>query len=214
MSKATLTLIPILGIQYLLLIFLKPEYGYTNRNMAYDNIINPVMIAINASHGIIVSVLYCFTSAEIRDAIRLRWHRWRIVNSMSAEISSRRQSRDSQNNFHFHQFINRFTPGRRGSSLSRRQENESNDENSRNDQVFNDQIAIDARLLSGKRHSSCSKNSNDSEDSNGYYSAQSAHQLTVHSTVITNQTNVPKFPLCPGDSPPLSRSPAAPPKQF
>lgn len=190
MSKATITLIPLLGTQYLLLIFLQPAYGSVTL-WQYKNVINPLMIFINASHGILVSVLYCFTSAEIRDAIRLRWHRWRIVNSMSAEISSRRQSRDSQNNFHFQQFINRFTPGRRGSSLSRRQENESNDENSRNDQVYNDQIAIDARLLADKRHSACSKNSDESADSNGYHSSQSANQITINSTVITNQTNVP-----------------------
>ena len=46
--------------------------------------------------GLVVSVLYCFTSQEVKDAIIRRWYMHWEVMRINREIISRRQSRDSQ----------------------------------------------------------------------------------------------------------------------
>ena len=119
MSKATLSLIPLLGIQYLLVPYLTEEYGVSERIV---RIVTPITISITASHGIVVSFLYCFTSSEMKEAIFRRWRLHRELQGVYNEISSRRQSRDSNSkSTGFSGLINRIT-NRRGSALSRRQE--------------------------------------------------------------------------------------------
>ena len=126
MSKATLSLIPLLGIQYLLVPYLTEEYGVSERIV---RIVTPITISITASHGIVVSFLYCFTSSEMKEAIFRRWRLHRELQGVYNEISSRRQSRDSNSkSTGFSGLINRIT-NRRGSALSRRQEKVSNTRN-------------------------------------------------------------------------------------
>ena len=95
-SKATLSLIPLLGIQYSLFPYLSEDYGVP-KNVA--NISSIVTIFVTASHGVIVSFLYCFTSNEMRQALVRRWKLHKELKSIYTEISQRRGSRDSSSFF-------------------------------------------------------------------------------------------------------------------
>ena len=89
MSKATLSLIPLLGIQYALIPYMQKEFvGQTVQQWTL-----PISLVLTASHGIVVSFLYCFTSNEMREAIQRRWRLHKELKKLHNEISSRRQSR-------------------------------------------------------------------------------------------------------------------------
>jgi hypothetical protein len=185
MSKATLSLIPLLGIQYLCVPYISEEYGVPKK---VTNVVIPITIIITASHGIVVSFLYCFTSSEMKDAIVRRWRLHRELQGIYNEISSRRQSLESRQGYTFQYFLNRIH-GRRGSGLLRNLDPAMVPENlscdSRNEQVF---PVLPAGLPVGKRHSACSKNSHDSLHSNGYYSSHSAHHDYEQNVEMTEKS--------------------------
>ncbi|XP_062388569.1 corticotropin-releasing factor receptor 1-like [Sardina pilchardus] len=73
--KATLVLLPLLGITYMLF-FVNP---------GEDEISQIVFIYFNSFlesfQGFFVSVFYCFLNSEVRSAARKRWHRWQDKHS-------------------------------------------------------------------------------------------------------------------------------------
>lgn len=93
MTKATVSLIPLLGIQTGFLPYINEKYGFSP---TICNLVFPFNILLTASQGFIVSVLYCFTSHEVKQAVRRRWYMHWEVMRINREIISRRQSRDSQ----------------------------------------------------------------------------------------------------------------------
>ena len=93
MTKATISLIPLLGIQTGLLPMVQERYGAPTWLV---NLVLPLNILLSSSQGLVVSVLYCFTSQEVKDAIVRRWYMHWEVMRINREIISRRQSRDSQ----------------------------------------------------------------------------------------------------------------------
>ena len=194
MSKATLSLIPLLGIQYLLVPYMTEEYGIPGHIV---RIIEPFTISITASHGIVVSFLYCFTSSEMKEAMIRRWRVHRELQGFYNEIS-RRESRDSNSNsFPFQQFINRIA-GRRSSLLSRRNDANSIQNDSRNDQVLLDPLQLkfiavggSDNRVQGKRHSACSKHSDMSLESNGYHSGKSDHDGHLDPHDNLDQSSLP-----------------------
>ncbi|KAM8839121.1 corticotropin-releasing factor receptor 2 isoform 1-T1 [Synchiropus picturatus] len=92
--KATLVLLPLLGITYMLF-FVNP---------GEDDISQIVFIYFNSFlqsfQGFFVSVFYCFLNGEVRSAVRKRWHRWqdnhalrvRVARAMSIPTSPTRVS--------------------------------------------------------------------------------------------------------------------------
>ncbi|XP_048470729.1 corticotropin-releasing factor receptor 1-like isoform X2 [Rhincodon typus] len=92
--KATLVLLPLLGITYMLF-FVNP---------GEDDISQIVFIYFNSFlqsfQGFFVSIFYCFLNGEVRSAVRKRWHRWqdnhwiqtRVARAMSIPTSPTRVS--------------------------------------------------------------------------------------------------------------------------
>ncbi|XP_028329359.1 corticotropin-releasing factor receptor 2 isoform X2 [Gouania willdenowi] len=92
--KATLVLLPLLGITYMLF-FVNP---------GEDDVSQIVFIYFNSFlqsfQGFFVSVFYCFLNGEVRSAVRKRWHRWqdnhalrmRVLRGMSIPTSPTRIS--------------------------------------------------------------------------------------------------------------------------
>ena len=62
----------------------------------YKTIHEKQVLLASGLKGLVVSVLYCFTSQEVKDAIIRRWYMHWEVMRINREIISRRQSRDSQ----------------------------------------------------------------------------------------------------------------------
>ena len=93
MTKATISLIPLLGIQTGILPFFQEKYGFSKE---FVDFILPINILFAASQGFIVSILYCFTSHEVREAVMRKWYMHKEVMRINKEIISRRQSRDLQ----------------------------------------------------------------------------------------------------------------------
>nr|ABP01570.1 corticotrophin-releasing factor type 1 receptor [Alexandromys oeconomus] len=79
--KATLVLLPLLGITYMLF-FVNP---------GEDEVSRIVFIYFNSFlesfQGFFVSVFYCFLNSEVRSAIRKRWHRWQDKHSIRARVA-------------------------------------------------------------------------------------------------------------------------------
>uniref|UniRef100_A0A8C3HEB0 G-protein coupled receptors family 2 profile 2 domain-containing protein n=1 Tax=Chrysemys picta bellii TaxID=8478 RepID=A0A8C3HEB0_CHRPI len=79
--KATLVLLPLLGITYMLF-FVNP---------GEDEISQVVFIYFNSFlesfQGFFVSVFYCFLNSEVRSAVRKRWHRWQDKHSIRARVA-------------------------------------------------------------------------------------------------------------------------------
>ncbi|XP_016426190.1 corticotropin-releasing factor receptor 1 [Sinocyclocheilus rhinocerous] len=79
--KATLVLLPLLGITYMLF-FVNP---------GEDEISQIVFIYFNSFlesfQGFFVSVFYCFLNSEVRSAVRKRWHRWQDKHSIRARVA-------------------------------------------------------------------------------------------------------------------------------
>jgi hypothetical protein len=160
------------------------------------NITTPLTIMITASHGIVVSILYCFTSNEVKLALQRRWRLHRELQGIYNEISSRRPSRDSTTHRHdklsLSGIFQRFSLTERGSgrnSLARNRSGvfaphpgkmstlieNSSEENSRKETFI--KICLNSReltesdpLKSEERYSTESKDSKDTSVS-GYYSS-------------------------------------------
>ncbi|XP_006897875.1 PREDICTED: corticotropin-releasing factor receptor 1 isoform X3 [Elephantulus edwardii] len=79
--KATLVLLPLLGITYMLF-FVNP---------GEDEVSRVVFIYFNSFlesfQGFFVSVFYCFLNSEVCSAIRKRWHRWQDKHSLRARVA-------------------------------------------------------------------------------------------------------------------------------
>ncbi|XP_025781202.1 corticotropin-releasing factor receptor 1 [Puma concolor] len=79
--KATLVLLPLLGITYMLF-FVNP---------GEDEVSRVVFIYFNSFlesfQGFFVSVFYCFLNSEVRSAVRKRWHRWQDKHSIRARVA-------------------------------------------------------------------------------------------------------------------------------
>ncbi|XP_040581380.1 corticotropin-releasing factor receptor 1 [Lepeophtheirus salmonis] len=86
--RATLILFPLLGITHLLF-FINP------RNGTHDKIYMLFNASLQSSQGILLSVLYCFTTTEVRDTIRRHFHRISTRNEMRRETIRRAENMQS-----------------------------------------------------------------------------------------------------------------------
>ncbi|KAM5156848.1 corticotropin-releasing factor receptor 2 [Mantella aurantiaca] len=94
--KATLVLLPLLGITYMLF-FVNP---------GEDDVSQIVFIYFNsflqAFQGFFVSVFYCFLNGEVRSAARKRWHRWQDHHSLRVRVARAMSIPTSPTRISFH----------------------------------------------------------------------------------------------------------------
>ncbi|XP_043922676.1 corticotropin-releasing factor receptor 2 isoform X2 [Protopterus annectens] len=94
--KATLVLLPLLGITYMLF-FVNP---------GEDDISQIVFIYFNSFlqsfQGFFVSVFYCFLNGEVRSAARKRWHRWQDNHSLRVRVARAMSIPTSPTRISFH----------------------------------------------------------------------------------------------------------------
>uniref|UniRef100_A0A8B9JRW8 Corticotropin releasing hormone receptor 1 n=1 Tax=Astyanax mexicanus TaxID=7994 RepID=A0A8B9JRW8_ASTMX len=94
--KATLVLLPLLGITYMLF-FVNP---------GEDEVSQIVFIYFNSFlqsfQGFFVSVFYCFLNSEVRSAVRKRWHRWQDKHSIRTRVARAMSIPTSPSRLSFH----------------------------------------------------------------------------------------------------------------
>uniref|UniRef100_A0A8D0D905 Corticotropin releasing hormone receptor 2 n=1 Tax=Sander lucioperca TaxID=283035 RepID=A0A8D0D905_SANLU len=94
--KATLVLLPLLGITYMLF-FVNP---------GEDDIAQIVFIYFNSFlqsfQGFFVSVFYCFLNGEVRSAVRKRWHRWQDNHALRVRVARAMSIPTSPTRISFH----------------------------------------------------------------------------------------------------------------
>ncbi|XP_023420048.2 corticotropin-releasing factor receptor 2 isoform X6 [Cavia porcellus] len=94
--KATLVLLPLLGITYMLF-FVNP---------GEDELSQIVFIYFNSFlqsfQGFFVSVFYCFFNGEVRSAVRKRWHRWQDHYSLRVPVARAMSIPTSPTRISFH----------------------------------------------------------------------------------------------------------------
>ncbi|KAK3567195.1 hypothetical protein QTP86_012679 [Hemibagrus guttatus] len=94
--KATLVLLPLLGITYMLF-FVNP---------GDDDISQIVFIYFNSFlqsfQGFFVSVFYCFLNGEVRSAVRKRWHRWQDNHALRVRVARAMSIPTSPTRISFH----------------------------------------------------------------------------------------------------------------
>uniref|UniRef100_A0AAR2JC95 G-protein coupled receptors family 2 profile 2 domain-containing protein n=1 Tax=Pygocentrus nattereri TaxID=42514 RepID=A0AAR2JC95_PYGNA len=94
--KATLVLLPLLGITYMLF-FVNP---------GEDEVSQIVFIYFNSFlqsfQGFFVSVFYCFLNSEVRSAVRKRWHRWHDKHSIRTRVARAMSIPTSPSRLSFH----------------------------------------------------------------------------------------------------------------
>uniref|UniRef100_A0AAY4CV27 G-protein coupled receptors family 2 profile 2 domain-containing protein n=1 Tax=Denticeps clupeoides TaxID=299321 RepID=A0AAY4CV27_9TELE len=94
--KATLVLLPLLGITYMLF-FVNP---------GEDDISQIVFIYFNSFlqsfQGFFVSVFYCFLNGEVRSAARKRWHRWQDNHALRVRVARAMSIPTSPTRISFH----------------------------------------------------------------------------------------------------------------
>ncbi|XP_030076944.1 corticotropin-releasing factor receptor 1 [Microcaecilia unicolor] len=79
--KATLVLLPLLGITYMLFFVTPGEDEISRIVFIYFNSF------LQSFQGFFVSVFYCFLNSEVRSAVRKRWHRWQDKHSIRARMA-------------------------------------------------------------------------------------------------------------------------------
>ncbi|BFZ01269.1 hypothetical protein BsWGS_04308 [Bradybaena similaris] len=85
LAKATLVLIPLFGVYYIIFILLslhnEPEVSVIHMYME---------MTLNSFQGTIVALLFCFLNGEVRSEIRKKWHRhWLRRQSIASTRSSK-----------------------------------------------------------------------------------------------------------------------------
>ncbi|KAK7919437.1 hypothetical protein WMY93_010721 [Mugilogobius chulae] len=79
--KATLVLLPLLGITYMLFFVNPGEDEISQSVFIYFNSV------LESFQGFFVSVFYCFLNSEVRSAVRKRFHRWQEQHSIRARMT-------------------------------------------------------------------------------------------------------------------------------
>lgn len=187
--KAAVSLVPLLGMQQALLPFTGALSEETQKKLG------PICIILSQCSGIIVSILYCFISAEIREAIGRRWRQHKELKEIYNEISTRRQSRDSssESSSKITQIFSRFRRRSEASTFSILRQPSSEPNVVRVEECESESIDQAVPLFDPyfKRPSTCSKHS---EYSNGYYSGLSENSESAVNT-ITDTMIISRAPL-------------------
>ncbi|XP_028931985.1 corticotropin-releasing factor receptor 1 isoform X1 [Ornithorhynchus anatinus] len=79
--KATLVLLPLLGLTYMLFFVNPGEDEISRVTFIYFNSF------LESFQGFFVSVFYCFLNSEVRSAVRKRWHRWQDKHSIRVRVA-------------------------------------------------------------------------------------------------------------------------------
>ncbi|KAM9328436.1 vasoactive intestinal polypeptide receptor 2-like [Pholidichthys leucotaenia] len=85
--KSTFFLVALLGLHYILFIFLPVEVSSSE-----FQIWTSAELGLSSTQGFVVSILYCFMNGEVQHELLRRWRRWRLTQHLP---SQRRQHRSS-----------------------------------------------------------------------------------------------------------------------
>ncbi|MBN3291717.1 CRFR2 factor, partial [Polypterus senegalus] len=110
--KATLVLLPLLGITYMLFFVNPGEDDISQIVFIYL----PAVITVDLSlhfikflfffclflQGFFVSVFYCFLNGEVRSAVRKRWHRWQDNHALRVRVARAMSIPTSPTRISFH----------------------------------------------------------------------------------------------------------------
>ncbi|XP_025785088.1 corticotropin-releasing factor receptor 2 [Puma concolor] len=94
--KATLVLLPLLGITYMLFFVNPGEDDLSQIVFVYFNSF------LQSFQGFFVSVFYCFFNGEVRSAVRKRWHRWQDHHSLRVPVARATSIPTSPTRISFH----------------------------------------------------------------------------------------------------------------
>ncbi|XP_053120982.1 corticotropin-releasing factor receptor 2 isoform X9 [Hemicordylus capensis] len=94
--KATLVLLPLLGITYMLFFVNPGEDDISQIFFIYFNSF------LQSFQGFFVSVFYCFLNGEVRSAARKRWHRWQDHHSLRVRVARAMSIPTSPTRISFH----------------------------------------------------------------------------------------------------------------
>ncbi|KAM5203880.1 corticotropin-releasing factor receptor 2 isoform 2-T2 [Hipposideros larvatus] len=94
--KATLVLLPLLGITYMLFFVNPGEEDLSQIVFIYFNSF------LQSFQGFFVSVFYCFLNGEVRSAMRKRWHRWQDHHSLRVPVARAMSIPTSPTRISFH----------------------------------------------------------------------------------------------------------------
>nr|XP_060484800.1 corticotropin-releasing factor receptor 2 [Panthera onca] len=94
--KATLVLLPLLGITYMLFFINPGEDDLSQIVFVYFNSF------LQSFQGFFVSVFYCFFNGEVRSAVRKRWHRWQDHHSLRVPVARATSIPTSPTRISFH----------------------------------------------------------------------------------------------------------------
>ncbi|XP_060104271.1 corticotropin-releasing factor receptor 2-like [Heteronotia binoei] len=94
--KATLVLLPLLGITYMLFFVNPGEDELSQIFFIYFNSF------LQSFQGFFVSVFYCFLNGEVRSAARKRWHRWQDHHSLRVRVARTMSIPTSPTRISFH----------------------------------------------------------------------------------------------------------------
>ncbi|XP_013924717.1 PREDICTED: corticotropin-releasing factor receptor 2-like [Thamnophis sirtalis] len=94
--KATLVLLPLLGITYMLFFVNPGEDDISQIFFIYFNSF------LQSFQGFFVSVFYCFLNSEVRSAVRKRWHRWQDHHSLRVRVARAMSMPTSPTRISFH----------------------------------------------------------------------------------------------------------------
>uniref|UniRef100_A0A8D1PV09 Corticotropin-releasing factor receptor 2 n=1 Tax=Sus scrofa TaxID=9823 RepID=A0A8D1PV09_PIG len=94
--KATLVLLPLLGITYMLFFVSPGEDELSQIVFIYFNSF------LQSFQGFFVSVFYCFFNGEVRAAVRKRWHRWQDHHSLRVPVARAMSIPTSPTRISFH----------------------------------------------------------------------------------------------------------------
>ncbi|XP_013880615.1 glucagon receptor [Austrofundulus limnaeus] len=83
LAKSTLTLIPLLGIHYVVFIFLTDEYTEANTSLRVTKVFTDLFFS--SFQGLLVAILYCFVNKEVQSEVLKKWKRWKLGRNIEEE---------------------------------------------------------------------------------------------------------------------------------
>uniref|UniRef100_A0A087YDJ2 Vasoactive intestinal peptide receptor 1a n=1 Tax=Poecilia formosa TaxID=48698 RepID=A0A087YDJ2_POEFO len=90
LTKSTLLLIPLFGINYIIFAFI-PEHIHPQLRMVFD-------LVLGSFQGFVVAVLYCFLNGEVQSEVKRKWRRWMLQRFLGADTKYQQPSIGSNGN--------------------------------------------------------------------------------------------------------------------
>ncbi|XP_055058269.1 vasoactive intestinal polypeptide receptor isoform X2 [Misgurnus anguillicaudatus] len=90
LTKSTLLLIPLFGINYIIFAFM-PHHIQSSVRLVFD-------LILGSFQGFCVAVLYCFLNGEVQSEIKRKWRRWHMQRFLGSDTKYQHPSMGSNGN--------------------------------------------------------------------------------------------------------------------